>query len=116
IVPIRDAGVPTERESEFYYRPRRNMIDRLQAIGGRGMLFQGLHQNTIPQLFHRVLKRKQELGLTFEPLDDSRHSEPAGRKLYPVSQRKSKLAAEDVRALDTLHDAAWSQAADPSFR
>ncbi len=115
IVPIREEGIPSERESEYYYRPRRNMLDRLQSIGGRGMLFQGLHQHTIPQLFHRVLQRKRELGLTFEPLDYVNKLEHASRKLYPVSQRRSKLLAAGVRKLDTLHEGSWSQSADPQF-
>ena len=39
IVPVTADSTPSEQEPEYYYRPRRNMVGRLQDIGGKGLLF-----------------------------------------------------------------------------
>jgi hypothetical protein len=38
-----------------YYRPRRNMIERFSKCGGEGHHFQGLHQQTIPNLYQLLV-------------------------------------------------------------
>lgn len=67
IVPLPPPGGVSERSPEYYYRPRRNLVERLETIGGEGMLFQGLHQATIPRLFQRLRERAQERGLSRFP-------------------------------------------------
>ena len=115
IVPVSAATTPSEQESEYYYRPRRNMIDRLTTIDGEGMLFQGLHQKTIPQLFQRLLQRKNELGLEFPPLSYENKLDRAKSILYPIADRQSKLHAEQVRKPDPLGTISWQHVDDPLF-
>ncbi|CAN7393021.1 hypothetical protein LJR153_002468 [Paenibacillus sp. LjRoot153] len=91
IVPVQGDSTPSEREPDYYYRPRRNMVERLVGIGGEGMLFHGLHQVTIPQLFHRILERKRQLGLTFKPLTYTNKLDAAKFTLFPVSERSDRF-------------------------
>lgn len=99
IVPVYADEAPPPDVPEFYYRPRRNFVDRLGQIGGKGLLFHGLHQATIPQLFQRVLARKRELGFAFPPYE--RKEAPArARQLYPIAQRRAAIVAQEP---DGLH-------------
>ncbi|CAK4815455.1 unnamed protein product [Aphanomyces euteiches] len=95
IVPVTADAQVTDIDPDFYYRPRRNFIDRLQQIGGKGYLFRGLHQITIPHLFHRIIQLKQERGIDFPPY--VRQVKPATQlKLFPVQERISLLHRKDL--------------------
>ncbi|WP_214629096.1 hypothetical protein [Paenibacillus agaridevorans] len=93
IVPAEAGRKPPETSSDYYYRPRRNFVDRLGQIDGTGYLFQGLHQETIPALFHTVLDRIKEHSLTFRPVD--REAAPKLERermqLFPIAERNSKF-------------------------
>ncbi|MFB9275457.1 hypothetical protein [Cohnella cellulosilytica] len=115
IVPARDDSIPSEREPEYYYRPRRNMVERLQGIGGEGHLFHGLHQVTIPQLFHRVLRRKEELGLAFAPLSYEKKLDRKKRVLYPVTERQDRFHVGQSPEPDRTEPRVWKEADSPSF-
>lgn len=115
IVPAQGESIPSESESEYYYRPRRNMVERLRGIGGEGHLFHGLHQATIPQLFRRVLKRKEELGLTFAPLTYGKKLDAAKRTLFPVTERADRLHAGRLREPDRLEPSLWKEAESQPF-
>ncbi len=43
---------------QYYYRPRKNIINRPVSQGGKGWHFCGDHQETIPNLYKKVLERK----------------------------------------------------------
>ncbi|MDR6552234.1 hypothetical protein [Paenibacillus qinlingensis] len=103
ILPVYADIQPTEEESEYYYRPRRNFMDRLGQIGGAGYLFNGLHQMTIPHLFHSIMKRKQELGISFPPIMRNRAAKlmPERLKLHNIQHRVNRLRIEDLPALDS---------------
>jgi hypothetical protein len=48
-------------DPNYYYRPRKNIVNRPTSQGGKGWHFEGDHQVTIPTLHDRVLAaRKQE--------------------------------------------------------
>ncbi|MFE5320844.1 hypothetical protein ACFQ88_19210 [Paenibacillus sp. NPDC056579] len=122
IVPVSDAVSPSEQEAEFYYRPRRNFMDRLEQIGGTGYLFHGLHQATIPQLYKRVLERKRETGAVFPEYKRTERLSKQSRVLYPISERKSRLHADSLQAprkigggeIDQLNH--WEAADTPGFK
>ncbi|WP_207953323.1 hypothetical protein [Paenibacillus agricola] len=75
IVPVTAKERPEPSDPNYHYRPRRVFVDRLSEIDGKGYLFHGLHQQTIPVLFHSLMRRKKELGLEFpahvEPVETS---------------------------------------------
>jgi hypothetical protein len=99
IVPAYSDRRPSEKESEFYYRPRRNFIDRLDQISGMGRLFHGIHQITIPHLFHGVMERKKALGIEFPPYVRREGLTKTILKLYPVSERKNRMQVADMQNL-----------------
>ncbi|QGR00371.1 hypothetical protein EHS13_33970 [Paenibacillus psychroresistens] len=39
---------------DYYYRPRKNIIHRPTSLGGKGYHFEGLHQETIPAIWHHL--------------------------------------------------------------
>lgn len=100
IVPASADIRPENAKPEYHYRPRRVFIDRLSEIGGQGLMFRGLHQMTIPALFHKLLARKAELGAEFPPVPESAQNNvgasQAGTKQYPVGTRNSRLHAETL--------------------
>jgi len=44
-------------EVEYYYRPRKNIVNRPVALGGRGYHIAGDHRATIPNLAHQIRQR-----------------------------------------------------------
>ncbi|GAA3399872.1 hypothetical protein ACFFNY_17740 [Paenibacillus hodogayensis] len=76
IVPTQAAFKPPATDPDYHYRPRRVLVDRLSEIGGEAHLFHGLHQQTIPALFHRLLQRKEELGAQFQGAAAANNTEP----------------------------------------
>lgn len=115
IVPAQGEGTPSERESEYYYRPRRNMVERLRGIGGEGLLFHGLHQATIPELFRRLLRRKEQAGLAFPPVVDEDRLNKERRVLYPVAERPDRLHAGQLRQPDPQAPLRWQDADSGPF-
>lgn len=41
---------------DYYYRPRKNVINRPVSLGGTGLYIYGHHEDTIPKLFHLLNK------------------------------------------------------------
>lgn len=115
IVPVRAEPAPSEREPEYYYRPRRNLVERLAGIGGEGLLFRGLHQDTIPQLFQRLLRRMREEGLSFPPAPAGPRLAPDRRVLYSVAERVDRLHAAQLRPPDPRAPLAWREADGEPF-
>jgi hypothetical protein len=115
IVPAQGEAIPSERESEYYYRPRRNMVERFKGIGGEGQLFHGLHQVTIPQLFHRILKRKEQLDLTFPPLTYEKKLDATKRMLFPVTDRTNRFHVNQLCEPDRLEPGLWKEEESQPF-
>lgn len=97
IVPVTALPAASQDDPDYHYRPRRVFVDRLQEIGGEGHLFHGLHQHTIPQLFHSLLRRKRELGLSFPPVRQSDEL-PTVRPLS-IAGRRSLIAVDRLLSL-----------------
>jgi hypothetical protein len=49
--PVKDT------QPDYYYRPRKNVINRPTAQGGKGFHIRGDHKDTVPVLYHRVRER-----------------------------------------------------------
>lgn len=107
IVPVSAYPQPQEHDPDYYYRPRRNFIDRLKQIDGKGYLFHGLHQITIPHLFHRIL-RKSENGTSFSPYERRQKLLQDKVTLYPVRERKSLLHVADLMSPDEQTKSTWN--------
>lgn len=56
LIPLDDYRRPVgEDVPDYYYRPRKNIINRPVALGGKGFHICGDHVQTIPNLYHQVL-------------------------------------------------------------
>ena len=42
---------------DYYYRPRKNVINRPTSQGGTGLYIYGLHEKTIPSMYHHLKDR-----------------------------------------------------------
>jgi hypothetical protein len=47
-------------DPNYYYRPRKNIVNRPVSRGGKGWHFVGDHQETIPNLYERLVQRMKE--------------------------------------------------------
>lgn len=45
--------------AQYYYRPRKNVINRPVSMGGTGLYIRGNHQQTLPTLYHLLKERGQ---------------------------------------------------------
>jgi len=56
LVPLGDYRRPVKDDvPDYYYRPRKNIVNRPVSLGGKGFHITGDHLLTIPNLRHRVL-------------------------------------------------------------
>ena len=58
LIPLGDYRKPVgDDEPDYYYRPRKNVVNRPVALGGRGYHITGDHRDTLPNLYHQVVSR-----------------------------------------------------------
>ena len=52
IIPLGDYRTDVSKDKyDYYYRPRKNVINRPTSLGGCGLYIYGLHQETVPSLY-----------------------------------------------------------------
>jgi phosphoheptose isomerase len=55
LIPLKDYRKPVgDDDPDYYYRPRKNIINRPVALGGRGYHINGDHRDTLPNLYHQI--------------------------------------------------------------
>jgi hypothetical protein len=47
-------------DPHYYYRPRKNIVNRPVSVGGMGWHFCGDHRETIPNLYKKLIKKLPE--------------------------------------------------------
>ncbi len=58
LIPLDDYRKPIgDDEPDYYYRPRKNVVNRPVALGGRGYHITGDHSETLPNLYHQVVDK-----------------------------------------------------------
>lgn len=94
-----DYHKPLSKENpEYYYRPRKNIINRPTTMGGQGYHIQGDHRETIPTLF-KLLSQKSGAQLQNK---DSRSSDYKTNSLEFQLERvaeRSERAANSIGSL-----------------
>ena len=64
LIPLGDYRKPiSDDEVDYYYRPRKNIINRPTSLGGKGFHIQGDHRDTIPTLSHMLRSLVNETPL-----------------------------------------------------
>lgn len=90
LFPMDDYRKPIDDANpEYYYRPRKNIINRPTSLGGRGYHIVGDHRDTIPNL--AALVRKQFSPTDRQPLarEQGEMSDPLAAELPKKSQLKT---------------------------
>jgi hypothetical protein len=55
IIPLGDYTSDIGKDTfEYYYRPRKNIINRPVSLGGTGLYICGNHEQTVPSLYARL--------------------------------------------------------------
>ncbi len=55
LIPLGHYHAPVTKDNpDYYYRPRKNIVNRPVSLGGRGYHIQGDHRQTIPNLHHAL--------------------------------------------------------------
>ncbi len=82
----------------YYYRPRKNIVNRPTSLGGKGFHITGDHTATIPNLHHRVVAALDRVPLPSSPLESAdpqaflrQFSPPAAAQLDALVERNPEL-------------------------
>jgi len=103
LVPLGDYRRPIGDDVvEYYYRPRKNIVNRPVALGGRGYHITGDHRVTIPNLAHLVRQRLGRESLPPPPLLRQDPAPVAG----DISPQAAALLHTLVERYPTLENAA----------
>jgi hypothetical protein len=108
IIPLRDYREPVDdHHPEYYYRPRKNVVNRPVMLGGRGYHIIGDHNVTLPNLYRMVMEQftpiepvNQQVGSDFD-----RQSPEAAAVLRADTRLTS--ASADLRRAFTLIARSW---------
>jgi phosphoheptose isomerase len=74
LIPLGDYRKPVgDDEPDYYYRPRKNIVNRPVALGGRGYHITGDHRETLPNLYHQVTARLEPI----KPVSQNSTAHPA---------------------------------------
>jgi len=49
-------------DPHYYYRPRKNIVNRPTSMGGKGWHFCGDHRVTIPNLYKKLIQKLPQAG------------------------------------------------------
>ncbi len=61
IIPLGDyRSKVSDDHFHYYYRPRKNVINRPTSLGGKGFYIEGNHLVTIPNLYDKIVKRMEK--------------------------------------------------------
>lgn len=61
IIPLGDYRTPVSKDHfHYYYRPRKNIVNRPTSLGGKGFYIEGNHMETIPAFLQYITKEKGE--------------------------------------------------------
>jgi phosphoheptose isomerase len=62
LIPLGDYRKPVgDDEPDYYYRPRKNIVNRPVLLGGRGYHITGDHRDTLPTLYHQIVDQLEPI-------------------------------------------------------
>ena len=116
LLPLGDYRVPLGKDQpHYYYRPRKNIVNRPTASGGQGYHITGDHRVTIPNLHHRLIALIESAALrpgAAEPaplpvpvqavLDSLATEQPELACVLPALQQAYRILVQGLRAGGTL--------------
>jgi len=97
LIPLGDYRTPVGKDNpDYYYRPRKNIINRPTAMGGRGYHIEGDHAVTIPNLHHAVCQALWESLPRETSAPSSKISLPSMMKLVTERCPKADMALQTL--------------------
>jgi phosphoheptose isomerase len=70
LIPLGDYRRPLKDDvPDYYYRPRKNIVNRPVSLGGKGFHIVGDHAVTIPNVHHRVVSQLQRVPVASQCVD-----------------------------------------------
>jgi len=95
LIPLDDYRKPIGDDNpDYYYRPRKNIVNRPVALGGRGFHITGDHRDTLPNLYHQVVDQLAPI----QPV--SQNSVGPGAESLSFSAENSEAAEILARMLE----------------
>jgi phosphoheptose isomerase len=96
LIPLGDYRKPVgDDQPDYYYRPRKNIVNRPVLLGGKGFHITGDHLDTLPNLYHQVAGQlpalpplSQALAALAADVDFAR-SEPEAARVLDAALRES---------------------------
>jgi phosphoheptose isomerase len=72
LIPLGDYRRPLKDDvPDYYYRPRKNIVNRPVSLGGRGFHIVGDHAATVPNLHHRIVERLAPIPVISQRLEQA---------------------------------------------
>ncbi len=88
LVPLGDYRKPIgEDQVDYYYRPRKNIVNRPVLLGGRGYHITGDHAQTIPNLYHLVSEQLEPIEPVSQNSAAPTNPNPAFNETDPEAAR-----------------------------
>jgi len=102
LLPLGDYHRPVGKDDPtYYYRPRKNIVNRPTLLGGRGYHITGDHRATIPNLHHMAVAALGDVGIEdSRVIADSMH--PALQALVTRQPPLAQVAPDLARAFREL--------------
>ncbi|MGQ9502969.1 MAG: D-sedoheptulose-7-phosphate isomerase [Anaerolineae bacterium] len=75
LIPLGDYRRPLKDDvPDYYYRPRKNIVNRPVSLGGKGFHIVGDHAVTVPHIHHYVTQQLAPIPVQSQRLDDPWHA------------------------------------------
>lgn len=99
LIPLGDYRKPVgDDEPDYYYRPRKNIVNRPVLLGGRGYHITGDHRDTLPNLYHQIVAQ-------LEPIQPRNQNSAAPIGELGAFSTEKPIAAEILEKLLREHPA-----------
>ena len=93
LIPLGDYHKPVgDDEPDYYYRPRKNIVNRPVLLGGRGYHITGDHRHTLPCLYHQIVDQ-------LDPIPPVSQNSNAQVGEAPLFSAENPLASEILEGL-----------------
>lgn len=105
MIPLENYREPIGEENiDYYYRPRKNIVNRPVSMGGQGFHVSGDHLVTIPSVHHGVLAELSENQLPTKQISSltrKRSSQEIFRENYPRAFNAYSRIVQDTPSLES---------------
>ncbi len=93
LVPLGDYRKPIgEDQVDYYYRPRKNIVNRPVLLGGRGYHITGDHAQTLPNLYHQITEKLEPI----QPVSQNSASPADSNPAFSQTDAQAALILDEL--------------------